>query len=94
MSQMKWSRWNPFKPFGRDVSDVVRILEGVLDMTLDCREWDDFLKISMKGTPELETIRLACEALQNEESMDENGVIVYTPKGREKLQNLLASLKQ
>lgn len=72
----------------------MRILEGVLDMTLDCREWDDFIKIPMKGTPELEKIRLACETLESEESIDANGVTIYTQKGREKLQSLLASLKQ
>ena len=71
---MNWSTWNPFKPFGRDKADVIRILEGVLDGSLDCREWDSFLRIPMKGTPELEQVRIACEALEEEESMNEEGV--------------------
>ena len=71
---------------------MVKILNAVLDQTIDCREWGNFLDIPMKGTPELEAIRLACETLYEEESMDENDVIVFTKKGREKLKSLLRSL--
>jgi hypothetical protein len=91
---MAYSRWNPFKPFGRERSDVMRILAAVLDKSIDCREWDNFLNIPMKGTPELEEVRLACEALESEESMDENGVIIYTQKGQDELRRLLRSLEQ
>lgn len=94
MSSSQWSSWNPFKPFGREVADVAKILAAVLDQTIDCREWGNFLDIPMKGTPELEAIRLACNALNKEESMDENSVIIYTQKGRDKLQSLLWSLEK
>lgn len=93
MSNKKWSTWNPFKPFGREVTEVTRILEAVLDGTVDPREWGDFLNIPMKGSPHLEAVRTACEALDSEETMDANGVIIYTRKGREKLQQLLGDLK-
>jgi hypothetical protein len=94
MSSKAYSGWNPFKPFGRERADVARILAAVLDKSIDCREWDDFLTIPMKGTPELEAVRLACEALESEESMDENGFIIYTQKGQDELRRLLRSLEE
>jgi hypothetical protein len=94
MSSVNWSTWNPFKPFGREDAEVVRFLRELLDGTIDPRAWGDFLDIPMKGTPELEAVRLACNALEGEESMDENGVIIYTPMGRDKLQSLLRSIEK
>jgi hypothetical protein len=94
MSPVNWSTWNPFKPFGREEVEVVRFLREALDGTIDPRAWGDFLDIPMKGTPELEAVRLACKALEGEESMDENGVIIYTQMGRDKLQSLLRSIEK
>ena len=91
---MNWSTWNPFKPFGRERADVGRILEGILDGSLDCRVWDSFLRIPMKGTPELEQVRIACEALEGEESMDEKGTIKHSERARAEIQRLLAALKE
>lgn len=91
---MKWSTWNPFRPFGRERAEVIRILEGVLDGTLDCRYWDTFLSIPMKGTPDLEEVRVVCEALESEESMDEKGIIKHSEQARAKIQTLLAALKE
>jgi hypothetical protein len=88
-----WSTWNPFKPFGREKAEVVRFIEGVLDGTLDCREWDNFLRIPMKGTPDLEAIRVACVALEPEETMDAEGTIVHSEPARQKIQSLLEVLK-
>jgi hypothetical protein len=36
--------WNPFKPFGRERTEVADILERVLTGSMDCREWDDFIR--------------------------------------------------
>ena len=83
-----------FKPFGREDAEVARILGEVLAGAIDPREWADFLDIPMKGSPELDVVRLACAALDSEESMDANGIITYTPKGREELQRLLRSLER
>ena len=68
-------------------------MEAVLDGTVDPQEWGDFLDIPMKGSPHLEAVRMACEALDSEETIDAKGVIIYTRKGREKLQQLLGDLK-
>jgi hypothetical protein len=73
---------------------VKRILAAVLDQSIDCREWDDFLCIPMKGTPDLEAVRLACESLGSEEMMDEKGAIIYTQEGQEKLRSLLRRLEE
>lgn len=89
-----WSTWNPFKPFGREKAEVVRYLEGVLDGTLDCREWDNFLSIPMKGTPDLEAIRVACVALEPEEKMDAGGRIVHPEQARQTIRSLLEVLKK
>jgi len=91
---MKWSRWNPFLPFGREKADVVRILEGILAGSLDCREWGNFVDIPMKGTPDLEEIRKACQALEAEESMDNDGRILHTERARAELQRLLDGLRK
>ena len=84
--------WNPFKPFGREKTEVVRLLEGVLAGTLDCREWDAFLRIPMKGTPELDAIRVACADLESEETMDDEGTIVHSEFARQKIESLLEAL--
>jgi hypothetical protein len=52
--------WNPFKPFGRERTEVADILERVLAGSMDCREWDDFISIPMKGAPELERFNFLC----------------------------------
>ena len=72
----------------------MRFLKEVLDGTIDPREWGNFLDIPMKGTPNLEAVRLACEALESEESLGENGVITYTQVGRDKLLCLLRSIEK
>jgi hypothetical protein len=48
-----WNTWNPFKPFGREKADVARFLEGVLDGTLDCREWDSSYPVKYHGPQSL-----------------------------------------
>ena len=90
---MKWSTWNPFRPFGREQSEVERALTEVLDGVIDPREWGNFLDIPMKGTPSLEAIRKRCVALASEESMDAHGKIVYTPEAREVLASLRDQLR-
>jgi hypothetical protein len=88
-----WSRWNPLKPFGREKSDAIRLLEGALAGTLDCREWDSFLRIPMKGTPDLENVRLACVSLETAEAMSEDGKISYHEPARAEIQGMLQKLK-
>ena len=89
-----WSTWNPLKPFGRERAEVIRILQEMLGGTLDCREWDSFLRIPMKGTPDLEAIRLSCNELSDQESMDQNGFIKHSKEARAKIQDHLDSLKK
>jgi hypothetical protein len=91
---MNWSRWNPFKPFGRGRTDVIQILEAVLARRLDCREWDSFLRIPMKGTPDLEAVRVACEALESEEKIEDNGTMWHTAPAQAKIRDLLQGLKE
>lgn len=89
-----WSTWNPFKPFGREKADVVWFLEGALDGTLDCRAWDGFLRTQMKGAPDLEAIRVACAALESEESISDKGTITHSEPARKKIRSLLADLRE
>ena len=89
-----WSYWNPFRPGARSKAEVVRILESAINGTLDCQEWDNFINIPMKGDPQMEAVRLACEALQAAESIGADGAIAHTLEARSQLQRLLAGLKQ
>jgi hypothetical protein len=91
---VNWSYWSPFRPWAPRKAEVIRILEQVLDGTLDCRVWDDFIHIPMKADPELEAIRRACEALTPEETVGPNGAPAFTERARTELQRLLASVKR
>ncbi len=90
-----WSSWNPLKPFGRERSEVVATLRAALDGTIDPRAWGNFVDIPMKGTPELERVRVECEALARNEAerMDCEGRIVFTDSARELLTTLLKRLE-
>jgi hypothetical protein len=86
--------WNPFKPFGRERTEVADILERVLAGSMDCREWDDFISIPMKGAPELDSVRSACEALADQEKIEESGTMSHSESARERIRALLSKLKE
>lgn len=81
------------KPFVRSRSEVAEWLERVLSGTLDCRAWDSFVRVPIKGDPEMDAIRVECEALEPHETIAHDGTIRHTPKAREALQTLLKRLR-
>jgi hypothetical protein len=91
---MNWNRWNPFKPFSREKAEVADILKSVLAGTMDCRDWDDFISIPIKGVPELDRVRAACEALADQEKIEESGMMSHSDPAREKIRTLLSGLKE
>jgi hypothetical protein len=87
------SRWNPFKPFVRTRQEVASYLERAVNETIDCRHWDDFLRIPIRGAPEMEAIRAKCESLASHETIREDGGISFNPEARRELQRLLDIVK-
>ena len=67
-----------FKPFTRSCNEVIEILEQVLGGVMDCRDWDNFISIPIKGNLNMESIRLKCEALSHEETIDPSGIIIHS----------------
>ncbi len=85
--------FNIFKPFTRSRSEVIELLETVLHGKMDCRAWDTFISIPIKGDPEMEVIRQACEDLAKEEVIESDGTLYHKPNARMKLEELLSALK-
>jgi len=90
---MNWSAWNPFKPFGREVADVIATLDAVVAGRLDCREWDAFVRIPMPGTPELDEVRVTCAALAPEERIGDDGIVRHTEQGRNAIEQIIRRIK-
>lgn len=90
---MDLTRWNPFKPFVRSRSEVAWYLERAVNETLNCRDWDTFLSIPIKGAPEMEAIRGECQSLTSQETIREDGTISFTPQAHQRLIQLLGSVK-
>jgi hypothetical protein len=81
---------NPFKPFVRSRAEVANWLQRALSGTLDCRDWDTFVRVPIKGDPEMDAIRAECEALEPFETTgDDDGMLSHTPEARVKLEQLL-----
>jgi hypothetical protein len=90
---MSSSAWNPFKPFSRDITDVIATLEAVVAGRVDCREWDAFLRIPMPGTPHLDEIRLECAAFEPEEKIGEDGIVLHTESGRNAIEKIIRRIR-
>ena len=81
--------WNPFKPFVRSREEVADWLRRALSGTLDCRDWDTFVRVPIKGAPEMDAIRAECEALESFETTGEDGMLSHTPEARARIEQLL-----
>jgi len=81
------------KPFYRSREEVKKILERVLDGRMDCREWDAFIRIPIKGNLEMDSVRAACEELENEERIGDVGIIQHGDSARRQILELLEELK-
>jgi hypothetical protein len=86
--------WNPFKPFAREPSEVAAILENALNGSLDCRMWDDFICIPIKGTPAMDRVREECESLAPDESIGTTGLMEFSGATRARLEILLSEVRR
>ena len=87
------NNWNPFKPFVRSRAEVAAILESVLNGTMHCHPWDDFICIPIKGAPEMEAVRAVCEELAPLEMIGDDGMVKHTPVARQRIERLLKGLR-
>ncbi len=82
-----------FKPFNRSSAEVKGIIEQVLDGVMDCRDWDNFISIPIKGNPEMESVRVTCEALSAEEILESSGIVRHSEIARQELIQILLKLQ-
>ena len=82
-----------FKPFNRSSAEVIKIIEQVLAASMDCRDWDNFISIPIKGNPEMEAVRAQCEALSCDENIEPSGIIRHSEKTRQELIQILLKLQ-
>lgn len=82
-----------FKPFNRSSAEVTKIIEQVLAESMDCRDWDNFISIPIKGNPEMEAVRAQCEALSCDENIEPSGIIRHSEKARQELLQILLKLQ-
>lgn len=82
-----------FKPFNRSSAEVTKIIEQVLAESMDCRDWDNFISIPIKGNPEMEAVRAQCEALSCDENIEPSGIIRHSKKARQELLQILLKLQ-
>ena len=82
-----------FKPFNRSSAEVIEIIEQVSSGTMDCRDWDNFISIPIKGNPEMEAVRAQCEALSGDENIEPSGIIRHSEKARQELLKILLKLE-
>ena len=82
-----------FKPFNRSTAEVIKIIEHVLNGTMDCRDWDNFISISIKGNLEMEKVRAKCEALSSHENIEPSGIIHHSETARQELLQILLKLQ-
>jgi hypothetical protein len=85
--------WNPFKPFVRSRAEVAEWMQRALSGNLDCRDWDTFVRVPIKGDPQMDAIRAQCEALLPLETTGADGMLSHTPEARAKLQQLVERLR-
>jgi len=91
---MALSDWNPFKPFVRSREEVAWFLESALNGTLNSRDWDTFLRIPIKGAPDMEAIRAECERLEPLETTGKDGILCHTAEAQEVIRRLLERIKK
>ena len=82
-----------FKSFNRSSAEVIEIIEQVSSGTMDCRDWDNFISIPIKGNPEMEAVRAQCEALSGDENIEPSGIIRHSEKTRQELLQILLKLQ-
>lgn len=82
-----------FKPFNRSSAEVIEIIELVLAESMDCRDWDNFISVPIKGNPEMEAVRAKCEALSCDENIEPSGIIRHSEKARQELLQILLKLQ-
>ena len=82
-----------FKSFNRSSAEVIEIIEQVSSGTMDCRDWDNFISIPIKGNPEMEAVRAQCEALSGDENIEPSGIIRHSEKARQELLQILLKLQ-
>lgn len=82
-----------FKPFNRSSAEVIKIIEQVLDGSMDCRDWDNFISISITGNPVMESVRAKCEALSGDENIEYSGIVRHSEKARQELLQILLKLR-
>ena len=82
-----------FKPYSRSLAEVTKIIEQVLAGTMDCRDWDNFISITIKGNSEMESVRAKCEALSGDENIELSGIVRHSEKARQELLQILRELQ-
>ena len=68
-------------------------LDTVLHGHMDCRQWDTFMSIPIKGDPKMEEVRQACEQLVSEEIIENDGRLYHQAGAKDKLERILSALK-
>jgi hypothetical protein len=86
-------RLDIFKPFIRSREEVTWFLETVLYGHMDCRQWDSFVRIPIKGDPEMDAVRQACVQLEADEIIEDDGRLYHKSEAKAKLEKMLSHLK-
>ncbi|MDP3609308.1 MAG: hypothetical protein Q8R74_09565 [Methylophilus sp.] len=81
------------KPYSLSAQEVIYILEQALSGTMDCREWDNFISIPIKGNSDMEAVRAKCEALSGFEHIEPSGIISHSEIARVEILQMLKELK-
>ena len=85
--------WSLIKPYSLSAQQVIYILEQALSGTMDCREWDNFISIPIKGNTDMEAVRAKCEALSDFEHIEPSGIISHSEMARVEILQMLKELK-
>jgi len=71
--------------------NVVELLELVLDGSATNNDWEVFLGLPIRHNEVLETVRLRCQTINNNEQVD-NSTFLLTEKGVGEIKKLLIEL--
>lgn len=72
--------------------NVQRLLESVLAETASTTDWDIFVGMPIRQSPELDKIRVQCAMLEVSEITAEHGLVRFSRAGRRELQQILNHL--
>lgn len=72
--------------------NIQRLLESVLAETASTTDWDVFVGMPIRQSPELDKIRIQCAMLEVSEMTAEHGLVRFSPAGRRELQQILNQL--